>query len=66
MNGGGADFSDPMTSDKDKNNRSVNSLRARTVSSSPWLLCIEYDVGQENGLTLEYKAMLAGAAMINT
>lgn len=48
MNGGGADFSDPMTSEKDKNDRSVNSLRARTMSSSPWLLSVEYDVGQEN------------------
>lgn len=66
MNGGGADFSDPMTCDKDKNDSSVNSLRARTVFSLPWLLSVKYDVGQENGLTLEYKAMLAGAAMVNT
>lgn len=60
---GAGDFSDMIFS-KDLNSRSVNSLRARTVFVSV-LRSRPYNAGQRNGLTLEYKTMVAGAVAIN-
>jgi len=63
------DISDMVTFNKDLNDRSVSSLKSQDCvfftfvsvpGSSP------YNVGQGNCLILDYKTVLAGAAMVST